>query len=71
VHGARRPALNRREGRSYRQAVLLGVLGPLEVRVAIAPGIRLRASLSPSELHGFAATVHKLRTHVHEHRRSA
>jgi DNA-binding MarR family transcriptional regulator len=34
-------------------------------------GIRLGEPLSTSELQRFAATVHKLRTHVHEQRRSA
>jgi DNA-binding MarR family transcriptional regulator len=32
---------------------------------------RLGASLSTSELQRFAATIHKLRTHVHEQRKSA
>ena len=34
-------------------------------------GIRLGESLSTSELQRFAATIHKLRTHVHEQRKSA
>jgi DNA-binding MarR family transcriptional regulator len=34
-------------------------------------GIRLGTSLSTRELQRFAATIHQLRTHVHEQRRSA
>ena len=34
-------------------------------------GIRLGAALSTSELQRFAATVHRLRAHVHEQRRNA